>query len=435
MKNFTLRPLLVLSGLVVGCAEEQKALPSSSAAPTLAATNVASSTVETAPTLAMPQGNVKTTSPTIALSNLDGQIRKAEEDLAKTDSTEKRAHVFGLVGARFQVTGKLDDYSRMLKVSDVKLGERATFDEVMLFARGRSAAHEFEEALTALDRAKSLASKEQVTSVTSKRATVLLALGRYEEALPLAETIARVEPSLASFADQGAILAAMGEVAAAEKIFVQAETLYRSVSPFPLAHLYFDRGQMFEKSGDLASATALYQAALKRLPEHAHAAVHLAPLLPPSEGIALLDRVAAGTDSADVFAQRGVLANIVAKGTGDADLAKAQQLYDEAMNRHPKAFADHAGWFYVNVVVDPRKALAAAKLNVATRKTSDSLELLLAAAELAKDDAELCAARDLAEGLEWKTPRLQSRLATTTCTRGAAPPSASAQPRPSAPKP
>jgi hypothetical protein len=204
---------------------------------------------------------------------------------------------------------------------------------------------------------------------------------------------------------------------------------------------------MFEKAGDLASATALYQAALKRLPEHAHAAVHLAPLLPPSEGIALLDRVAARTDSADVFAQRGVLANIVAKGQGDADLAKAQQLYDEAMNRHPKAFADHAGWFYVNVVVEPRKALAAAKLNVATRKTSDSLELLLAAAELAKDGTELCAARELAEALRWKTPRLQSRLATTKCTQGKAlaapsaapsapsPAAPSAQPRPSATKP
>jgi tetratricopeptide (TPR) repeat protein len=416
--------------ILLGCADEQKAVPAGSA-PASSVSSAPAPSASAAPpasTLEMPQGGVKTTSPNIALSNLDGQIRKAEEDLAKQDSIEKRAQVFGLVGARFQVTSKLDDYSRMLKVSDVKLGEGATFDEVMLFARGRSAAHEFEEALAALERAKTLASKEQVTSVTSKRAAVLLALGRYEEALPLAETVARLEPSLSSFADQGAILAAMGEVAAAEKIFVQAETLYRSVSPFPLAHLYFDRGQMFEKSGDLASATALYQAAIKRLPEHAHAAVHLAPLLPPSEGIALLDAVAAMTDSADVFAQRGVLQNIVAKGKGDADLAKAQALYDEAMNRHPKAFADHAGWFYVNVGVDPRKALAAAKINASVRKTADSVELLLAAAELAKDDAELCAARALADGLKWKTPRLSSRLATTRCQRDTKPNPSSTKP-------
>jgi tetratricopeptide (TPR) repeat protein len=396
----------------------------------------ATSTVSSVPTLAMPLGDVKTTSPNLALSNLDGQIRKAEEALTKEDSVERRAQVFGLVGARFQVTGKLDDYTRMLKVSDVKLDKDATFDAVLLFARGRSAAHKFEEALAALDRAKTLAPKDQLSSVTSRRAAVLLALGRYDEALPLAETLARLEPSISSFGDHGAILAAMGNVDAAEKIFVQAESLYRSVSPFPLAHLYFDRGQMFEKAGDLASATALYQAAIKRLPEHAHAAVHLAPLLPPSEGIAVLDGVAAVSDSADVFATRAVLKNIVAKGSGDADLARARELYDEAMNRHPEAFADHAGWFFVNVAIDPRKALAAAKLNVSLRKTSDSLELLLAAADLAKDDAELCTARDLAEALRWKTPRLSSRLATTKCERAPnAAPSASGRASAGPPRP
>jgi tetratricopeptide (TPR) repeat protein len=420
---------LVLVALTVHCADESLPAPSaSSVAPSPLASSVAPP-----PEVPMPLATVRTTSPSLALGNLEGQVKVAEKKLREAPTVAHKAQLFGLLLQRFQISGALADYSRALELADLKLEDKPEFEAVLLRARGLSAAHKFAEALVELERAKALAPKEQATLVMSRKAAVLLAVGRYDEALELAMTVVRLEPTMSSLADQAVIVGAMGGREPAEALFVQAEQLYRGVSPFAISQLYFDRASMFERAGDLTTATTLFRAANKRLPSHVHVATHLAPLLSPSEGVAILEALGA-VEEPDVLAQLGVLKNMTAAKSGDALIARASALYDAAMAKHPEAFADHAGWFWINGGSDPAKALSAAKLNLSLRKTADAYELMLAAAEAAKETALLCETKASAAALKWKTLRLESRLSTVGVACAAASPAPSASASAGAPK-
>ncbi len=389
------------------CADEAapKPQPASSTEVAAAASLLVPSTV------AMPMSSIRTTSPTIELNALDSQISSAEKNFAKAATLDARMQLVGTLLVRFKVTAKLADFSRAIELAAIPLSEKPSVDELLVVAQGLAASHKFADALKLLDQAKALGDKTKAIALDGRRYGVLFGLGRYEEALAIAETHARVQANASALSDHAAVLAAMGSRDQAEALFLQAKNKYRGVSPFFVAQLYFDRGSMFEKTGDLTNATALYRAANKRLPQHVHVATPLAPLLAPSEGIALLEPLAQGGEDPDVFAQLGVLKNIAASKSGDAELQKAKERYETAMAKHPDAFADHAGWFWLNVGEDAKKALDAAKRNLGNRQTADAYELVLAAAEEAKDTTTLCAERPKAQALKWKTLRLESRLA------------------------
>lgn len=407
--NRTARATTLLALLVCACAEETPPKPQSTSSAELAPSLLAP------PTVAMPMSSIRTTSPAIELRTLDSQVVAAEKRFEKEKgSVESRMQLAGTLLLRFKVTAKLTDFSKAIELATITLPAKPSVDELLLVAQGLAASHEFSAALKLLEQAKAMGDKLKANDIDARLYGVLYGLGRYDEALTIAEGAARLHPTATAFADHAAVLASMGARDQAEALFLQAENKYRGVSPFFIAQLYFDRGSMFEKTGDLTNATALYRAANKRLPQHVHVATHLAPLLAPSEGIALLEPLAQDGEDPDVFAQLGVLKNIASPKSGDADIEKAKARYDVAMAKHPNAFADHAGWFWLNVGGDPKKALDAAKRNLANRQTADAYELVLAAAEESKDVALSCEARTAAQALKWKTPRLESRLATLT---------------------
>lgn len=360
-----------------------------------------------------PQASAKTESPSISLGNVDAQIRDAEAKLKKepTDHGAKTKLV-GLRLMRFGILGKSEDLSRSVEIAEAEAsGEHPTADALILRAKARAAVHRFQLALADLDAADKLDPVGAPSKTGPRRVSILVATGHYEEAMPLLERATRTSSEMGAFADMAATYGAMGQYEQAESYFVQAEQRFRSVSSFSLVQLYFDRASMWQEAGNLASATTLLKAAHTRLPQHVHVAVHLAQLLPPSEAIAMLTPFVDTSDDPDVLAQLGVFENLVKEHAGDAHLAQAAQRYEALYAQFPEAYADHAGWFWATAGDDPPRALVAAKLNLSIRQTAAAYELLIAAAQAAKDDAALCAARPGATALKYSTPRLKSRLA------------------------
>ena len=181
------------------------------------------------------------------------------------------------------------------------------------------------------------------------------------------------------------LYAERGETAAAEPLFAQSQARYRSVSPFPLALLDFQRGRMWLGQDDPQRARGWFSAAAQRVPAYAPAQGHLAEtdaaLGVAEAAIARLRPLTVSADDPDYAAQ---LARILA-AVGQGDEARmwrtrAAARYDQLIARHPAAFADHAAEFWLGVGGDPQRALGLARLNAKARRTPHAVDLLARAA-------------------------------------------------------
>jgi hypothetical protein len=74
----------------------------------------------------------------------------------------------------------------------------------------------------------------------------------------------------------------------------------------------------------------------------------------------------------------------------DRHLAQVRSRYDELVDKHPEAFADHAGWFWLDEGKDPAKALLLAKKNLAVRTNGKAYELAVLAGIAAGSRDEAC---------------------------------------------
>lgn len=415
------RLLLPLIAALSGCSCEEPPAPASGSASAPISASVASASAsapEPSPTLY----KARTTSASIELNNLDSQIEATDLRLQKTpNDVALRGQLVGLLLLRARVLGWSADLLRARDLAEetVTLAPD-THDSYFLRARGRAATHKFVEALADLDEAEKRLAASTLSkmkegpmiadAILGTRISVLVGQGQYDNAEGLLkERLQRVSTTL-TLGDYAALLGRMGRLQEADAKFLEAEQKFRSISPTPLMDLYFDRGRMWERAGDLTLATKLYQAAMKRMSVSVHVATHLAQLIPPAEGVALLEPLTGRSDDGDLFAQLGTLKNLISPGTGDADLAKAGALYDEHYAKLPEAYADHAGWFWAGPGKDPTKAVAAAKVNLKERQTAEAYELAIAAGEAAKDAAFTCEAKKGAEALKYSSPKLKEQL-------------------------
>jgi tetratricopeptide (TPR) repeat protein len=164
------------------------------------------------------------------------------------------------------------------------------------------------------------------------------------------------------------------EVDDAERWFSAATRSYRSTSPFPLAMLELQRGQMWMEHDDLPRARTWCAAAVRRLPAYVPAHGHLAELDAAlgdtAAAVARLRPLALTSDDPDYATQ---LARIL-RDDGQNDEAhtwrdQAEARYDQLLVRHPEAFADHAAEFWLTIGSDPGRALPLARQNLALRQT------------------------------------------------------------------
>jgi Flp pilus assembly protein TadD len=351
----------------------------------------------------MPLGQGKrTTSPHIAVANLQGRIKSGDHAIAngKDQITPRLGLIDNLVD-RSSVLGKVSDLDRIAALG-TELGTLAPkdTDAFVYRATALSAVHEFEAASKMLDEAENAGAKPAV--LKAKRASLQLATGKYEEACPAFEDLAKAGgPVHTPRTLQAVCIAQLGRIDEADKILADVEAAYTDVSPFVLAWIWFERGSMWERAGNEDKARTLYRAALDRLPGHAHAAAHLAQLVPPAEAEAVLKPALEVADDPELKAILGLAKERAAPGSGKALLDEAARSYDDLLAKHPLAFADHAGWFFLNARNDPARAAEVARKNLANRKTHEAYELALAALPAAGSSIEACEAADQALARAW----------------------------------
>jgi tetratricopeptide (TPR) repeat protein len=286
--------------------------------------------------------------------------------------------------------GRKEELLELLLMKSQFLGQHAALDRAAALAeedpalrpRVDGALHRFADALPAL--------------AGSRRATVLVALGRAEEALAPLEEEARKRPSFESRSALATALAALGRFEEADRAYAEALASLRSTSPFPFAWVYFSRGVMWaERAGDDARGREMYRRALEHLPEYAVANVHLAELeveTDPRAAVRRLEKVIETADDPEPLALLGEL--YVKSGDverGRAAIAKAKARYEELLAKHPLAFADHAAEFFLGPGEDAERAWSLAKLDLENRETERSLALAIRAARAAGEQAEACA--------------------------------------------
>jgi tetratricopeptide (TPR) repeat protein len=342
---------------------------------------------------------IRTTDGTIALRNVQAQI----EGLERYSVNERLpirlwVDLIDLLALRGELLGRIGDYEQAAALAEQLVAD-APAEGITFVARARTRAtfHRFGDALADLDQAERRGIDP--VSVMAERAAALHQLGRAEEALALARASADRRPGFPSLAALAVLHAERGEAEAAETLFAESRACYRSVSPFPLALLDFQRGRMWLGQDDPERARGWFAAAAQRVPAYVPAQGHLAEadaaLGNAAAAIARLRPLTISADDPDYAAQ---FARILG-AAGQVDEARmwrthAAARYEDLIARHPAAFADHAAEFWLGVGGDPQRALGLARLNAEARRTPRAVELLVRAA-LASAETEAAECRML----------------------------------------
>lgn len=340
----------------------------------------------------------RTTSGDLALGNLNAEV---DVVLASNVPRDKIRAVAPLL-SRAHYLGK---------VADLELAHQVAFETEAdagdtHYARAAvlSALHRFDAALKELDAA-SAAGWPIAPHVNGTRSAVFIARGQYDDALALQPPNIDERDSL-SIAHAAILACKMQKTAECERLFALARARFKDVSPFTLAWIDFQHGALLELAGEDAKARAWFEEATEVLPRYAHAALHLATAEAPAAAIARLTKIRETSDDPEVLV---VLAAAHKRAGRDAEAAplldQAKRRYEEILAKFPEAFADHGARFYLNAGDDPARALELAKLNAKNRVTEESLDLWMAAAAGAKNNAEVCLAVHRMAALAYLSPR------------------------------
>ena len=399
--------LVLASGALVSC-KERKSAPT----PTAAVSSGAASSVAPEP----PLPKLTATSGGIAIGNLDAEIESIEK---RQIDRSGREGLIELLSARGQYLGRIADYERASEIAE-KLVAEAPEEPVGLQSRAGtlSTFHRFDAALADLAEAEKHGASADKLAGT--RASIYVAMGRYDDALALMpHDEATMTPM--QLAGTGLLLGELGKLSESSRLLDLAREKYPDVSPFPLAWMDAQQAALFEKNGLEDKARAHYVRALAMLPTYARAAAHLAAISRPDDAVALLQPISVTSDDPEITVQLAeALRRSGRADEGASKLKEAIARYDELLQRHPEAFADHAAAMWLGEGRDPARALPLAKRNVEVRKTSEAYELLLTAALAAKDEAEACRAAREGLALKYASGSLR-KLATPVAARCPAP--------------
>ena len=204
----------------------------------------------------------------------------------------------------------------------------------------------------------------KLDAVLAARRRLATATGRIEDLVPL-----------------GAVLADLERFAEADAVYRQAFYSYGDVSPFPLAWACFQLGMLWGElvpEPDANLAALWYRRAISYLPGYVKARVHLAEIYTTQEQAgeaeALLAPVLSSRDPEVPwrFADLLILQERFEKAKTQLDVARCR--FNDLLNKHLLAFADHAAEFYASSGNDRGRALELARANVANRPTRRAVQ-------------------------------------------------------------
>ncbi len=335
----------------------------------------------------------RTTSPDLALRNLDASIDGARSHYERIGSSSTRSRLVSLLQLRAQLTGAYDDFLAIDELTREGIernpdGARALTDR----AGYLTTVHEFAEARSALDAAQRAGATEAELLVD--RVTIDLAVGVDPTTLlPLAQSRVDERDDTNSWTLLAGVLAATGDFEGADLAFRTALDRYGDVSPFTFATNAFRRGVMWSEMADRPDlGRPLYEEAVRRFPDYVVANVHLAELEALAgdreQALARLEHlVALGVGDPE---PAGYLGELLGPVDGGPLVQQANARYDVLLERFPGAFADHGSEFFAGPGNDPERALALAAFNLERRTNPRAYVVALGAAAAAGARVQRC---------------------------------------------
>lgn len=353
----------------------------------------------------MTKAELATTDGGIAVGNLDAAIAGAE-GMVKVNPTIAGgyARLSGLLLLRGEFMGRIADYERAAAISaqQIKLAPKEP-QAYQGRAAVRSVFHDFAGALADLDQSEKLGAEP--ASNLDRRASILHAMGRIEEARAVLAKAGKSERDILSLGTEAMLRGERGELDQAEALFIEAQRHLRDVSPFPLAWLYLQEGLMWESAGRSGRARELYAAAVDRVPRYAAAISHLAAMEAASgdrdRAVQLLRGLSGSSDDPEILGQLAALLKEAGQAV-DAEVLRKQSAdrYTDLLKKYPAAFAAHAARFYLGIGAEAQSAVRWAEQNLKNTPTAEARGLAIEANLAARGTARACV---LAEPL--MTPR------------------------------
>lgn len=382
---------VILAALAAAGCSKRTAVPAQ-AADTAAAPAVTAGTAVTGTPRPPTPAELATTSPALAVEELDNQIEGAEQLVGR--APQRAGALCDLYLTRAHHLGRLADYDRALVAAqELVRAAPAQPDSWLTHAHVMTALHRFAEARADLARAAEHGAP--ATSLEGSLATLAEATGDPETALPIRQRAAIVHPATMLIAAEAAVLGDLGRHEEAARRFADALDAYRDVSPFVVAWLFFQEGLMWQRAGMQGHARVLFEAALVRLPNYAPVIAHLAELEAtrgdPARAVRLLEPLVQASDDPEYAGQLAAV-HLAAGRTAAAEplIARARVGYEALLARHPAAFSDHAARFYLGPGHDFARAAQLAGANLALRQTADAYTLALETSAAAGDGAGAC---------------------------------------------
>jgi tetratricopeptide (TPR) repeat protein len=318
------------------------------------------------------------------LANLNGRLA----GLAKTQTAHSRAVQAGVLYQRFQALGVLEDLDSAYDIlSELTAQPAATSETLLLGATLHAYLHEFDAALSLLDRLDQL---DQAATSASLRLEIASARGMP----PLAQTPppgAKLTPGqeyreLVQLAND---CIDRGELDCASSHFHDAQFVYTDVSPLPLAWLHTQQGIALLRFDQPELAIRFFRSALERVPGYALAMEHLAQCLVRAkaygEARKLYLQVITQTQNPEDMAGLAILESQAGnKSQALTWLTRAKTAYAERLRKFPTGYAQHAVKFYL-LIGDLPTAAKLAEANFKIR-TDASSHITLASVRLSQSD-------------------------------------------------
>jgi len=353
----------------------------------------------------------RTTHPDIALRNLDHQIEQVRRVVgARPNDADAVGKLIDHLLNRVQFRGSYSDFDEALAITEQLLQTLPDDPEAGL-ARARilERLHRFDEANDLLDDVQaridpsppSRESRSWLQSIEQARIRITLARGRPEAVIDTLRRRASEGPGFGTLTQLAFALEALGHIDEAERSYLAALEFWDQITPFPIAWMAFQRGELHVGHDD-ARAAVHYQRALDYLPAYIAPRVHLAELRADSGdldgAITLLTAIAGSSEDPEVDSR---LAECL-MAAGRREAATPAQ-------RHPLAFLDHIAEFWLGAGDDPEQAWIHAQRHLANGASDRALGLAIDAAAAARRP-ERCALLEQAAPRRGRNSGLDEQL-------------------------
>jgi hypothetical protein len=317
----------------------------------------------------------------IAAINLESARRRAWSRFAQDSRRQGVAEaVVEYERLTAQFLGDLDALDRLETLTSQFARADDSYRGAVVSAEVASTVHRFDDARGHLTRAAVLGGPPE--SIDRHRLTIDQACGvELHDVLAARRRIAAASSRLEDLVPLGAVLADLERFAEADAVYRQAFGSYDDVSPFPLAWVCFQLGMLW---GELAPvpdpdrAALWYQHCIAYLPGYVKARVHLAEIYASQDRTGEAEALLLpALSSRDPEVQWRLADVLVAQGRfeeAETQLEAARLGFEELLEKHLLAFADHAAEFYAGSGNDCRRALELARANVANRPTRRAIK-------------------------------------------------------------